>query len=154
MKHLIVLVFNLLIVFSVFSQQNLIQGYVFDEITRQPLPYANISIDDISGTVTNEEGYYKYKLFKEQPYPIDIKISYIGYENKSVTINNSHIYKIYLKGKYLPEAVVKADFIYTLLNKAYNKIPENYPDNGSRYKGFFRQTVSKEDQILYTGKHI
>lgn len=154
MKHLIFIAFNLLIVFSVFSQQNIIQGYVYDEITRQPLPYANISIDDISGTITNEEGFYKYKFFKERKYPIDIKISYIGYESKLISINNSDIHKIYLKPKesIIPEAVVKADFIYALLNKAYNKIPENYPDKGQRYKGFFRQTISRGDKILYMGE--
>jgi len=154
MKHLIVFVFNLLIVSSVFSQQNIIQGYVYDEITLKPLSYATISIDDVSGTVTNEEGYFKYKFFDERKYPIDIKISYVGYENKIISINNSNIYRIYLNPKenIIPEAVVKADFIYALLNKAYNKIPDNYPDRGSRYKGFFRQTVSNKDQIVYMGE--
>jgi len=154
MKHLILLVFNLFIVLSAFSQQNIIQGYVYDKITLKPLPYATIGIDKVSGTVTNEEGYFKYKFFDERKYPIDIKISYVGYESKLISINNSDIYKIYLNPKenIIPEAVVKADFIYALLNKAYNKIPDNYPDKGSRYKGFFRETVIKNDQIVYMGE--
>ena len=116
MKYLIVFFINLLTVFPVFSQQNIIQGYIYDGLTRQPLAYANVSIEGVLGTITNEEGFYKYKFHDERKFPIIIQISYVGYESKLVSINSPDICKNYLNPKEtaISEVVVKADFIYSL----------------------------------------
>ena len=153
MKYIILITLNLLIVFYTYSQQKIIQGYVYDKVTLQALPYASISINN-TGTITNKEGFFKFKFSGNKQYPINIKISYVGYENKHLSIKNQEIHKIYLKSKeaIIPEVIIKADFIYNLLSMAFEKIPENYPNKGSRQKGFFRQTVSKEDSIVYMGE--
>ncbi len=52
----------------------------------------------------------------------------------------------------LSEIVVEADFVTELLENTFEKIPENYPDDDSRYKGFYRQTLYKHDTIVYMGE--
>ena len=152
MKHIILITTYLLIAFPVYSQQITIQGLVYDKKTQAALPYANIIISDSQGTITNVTGYFKYKLTGN--YPIQITVSYVGYEKKTCDIRNPEIHEISVNPEeaIISEAVITADFIYTLLAKAYNNIAHNYPDKDSRYKGFFRQTVSKNDSILYMGE--
>ncbi len=38
--------------------------------------------------------------------------------------------------------------LLTLLRKAYSKIPDNYPDQPTRYKGFFQESTSNEKDSL------
>lgn len=154
MKYLIVITSYFLITLYTIAQQNYIQGYVYDEETHQALPFANISISRNAGTITNSEGYFKFKFSDLLQFPVNITISYIGYESKQIEMENNSVINVYLTPKpaMIPEATVKADFIYSLLKKAFDMIPDNYPINGQRYKGFFRQTLYKQDSIVYLGE--
>jgi hypothetical protein len=137
------------------AQENIIQGYVYDFDTHEVLPYANVCIKNSQmGTITNSEGYFKYKIPAGMNSSITIEISFIGYKSKTIKIQGKGKHDIYLKkdAQKIPEVVVKENFILTTLKKAFNRIDKNYPSEGSRCKGFLRQTVSKKDTIKYMGE--
>jgi len=77
--------------------------------------------------------------------------SSIGYEIDSIKINRySTPVSIQLTSKTysLKEVYVMPDStLFTLLKKAYNKIPENYPNQPTRYDVFFQETTSRNDSL-------
>ena len=75
--------------------QNRISGEVSDGQTNETLIGANIIIgDENNGTSTNVNG--KFTLTTNKKFPLDIVISYLGYENKILTITDSKNLKIKL----------------------------------------------------------
>lgn len=75
--------------------QNRISGEVSDGQTNETLIGANIIIEDENnGTSTNVNG--KFTLTTNKKFPLDIVISYLGYENKILTITDSKNLKIKL----------------------------------------------------------
>ena len=77
-----------------FAQTNLI-GTVFDGQTKETLIGANILISGENiGTSTNING--KFSMKTNETFPIDIKISYLGYEEKNITVQTNERLLIYL----------------------------------------------------------
>ena len=75
--------------------QNRISGEVSDGQTNETLIGANIIIEDENnGTSTNING--KFSLTTNKRFPLDIIISYLGYENKIITIKDNKSLKIKL----------------------------------------------------------
>lgn len=60
-------------------------GYLFDEMTNAPLPYASVFIESSkTGTVSNEDGFFQLGNM-DQNTPITIQ--YVGYKDKELTAN-------------------------------------------------------------------
>ncbi len=138
-----------------FSQSNVIQGYVLDKQTHEPLPFAHVVIKNTGyGTVTNKEGYFRYIIPEHKDFPVEVSVSFVGYISRHATIadSKSNIFSLQPEKAVLPEIIVEADFVNEMLEKAFKSIPDNYPDDGSRYKGFYRQTLYKEDSVVYMGE--
>ena len=77
-----------------FAQTNL-TGTVFDGQTKETLIGANILISGENiGTSTNING--KFSIKTNETFPIDIKISYLGYEEKNITVQTNERLLIYL----------------------------------------------------------
>ncbi len=77
-----------------FSQTN-IQGTVYDGQTNETLIGANIIIkSEKQGTSTNFNG--DFSISTNKKYPIELIISYLGYEKKNITVNNTNNLKIKL----------------------------------------------------------
>ena len=75
--------------------QNRISGEVSDGQTNETLIGANIIIEDENnGTSTNING--KFSLTTNKKFPLDIIISFLGYENKIITIKDNKSLKIKL----------------------------------------------------------
>ena len=75
--------------------QNRISGEVSDGQTNETLIGANIIIEDENnGTSTNVNG--KFTLTTNKKFPLDIVISYLGYENKILIITDNKNLKIKL----------------------------------------------------------
>nr|WP_321451113.1 TonB-dependent receptor [uncultured Carboxylicivirga sp.] len=93
--------FLTVILFLIFNQSNLwaqgiIQGKLYDETTNEPLIGAAIQIKDTSiGTITNEKG--EFSLENNQPLPVTLVLSYLGYTTGEIEITNESIQQIYLK---------------------------------------------------------
>jgi len=74
--------------------QHIIKGVVFDKNSKETLIGANVIIPSTSkGTMTDFDGFFQI----EAPnIPIDIEVSFIGFEKKILTINSTEAVKIYL----------------------------------------------------------
>ena len=97
----------LLIVFPVFlfSQAYTVVGVVLDSETQSPIKNVNIFIKNInSGTMTNEEGYFKLAINDLSiENKVSLSVEIIGYENRSIQVDFPDTFidmgKIFLKNK-------------------------------------------------------
>ncbi len=88
-----------------FAQQTIIKGTVFDETDQSPLPGVSILLDNETGTITNNDGSFQIKANIGD----DLVVSYIGYGEQRLTIENEETLAIYLSpGVSLNEVVVVA----------------------------------------------
>jgi hypothetical protein len=71
--------------FLVFSQQQ-ISGVLIDQKTNETLPFANIITNNNQGTITDVDGKFTIESSKKIT---EIRISYIGYESKTIPVNES-----------------------------------------------------------------
>ena len=74
--------------------QQLIKGVVYDKNSKESLIGANVIIPNSSkGTMTDFDGFFQLDV---PNLPIDIEVSYIGYEKKLITVNSTDALKIFL----------------------------------------------------------
>src|SRR5210317_1829349 len=78
------LLFLILLSSSFIHAQTQIRGKVIDINTKEPLPFATILTNTGFGELTNVEGNFLVKTLN--PFKT-IKISYVGYESKTITVN-------------------------------------------------------------------
>ncbi len=78
---------NGLFSFSSFAQSGSIKGKVIDSKTLEPLPFANVFLNNTTiGTVTDTNGDYLLKNI-EQEGAYELVISFVGYESAKVKVN-------------------------------------------------------------------
>ena len=70
-----------------------IRGFVISSKTLKPISYAEVNLNGLGKPiVTNDCGYFEYKLIEDYPYPdsIEIKVSVDGYfkQKKQISINS------------------------------------------------------------------
>ena len=94
MKYLVILFFILNI--SLFSQNIVVKGKVVDAETLQPLPSANLVIENKHlGTATEEDG--SFSLSGNIGRSDILKVSYVGYKSKEVSLQNIDLTDIIIK---------------------------------------------------------
>jgi hypothetical protein len=128
----------LLIFFSIGSvriySQN-IEGVVVDKKTKFPLSGANLRIGG-KGFVSNKLGEFRIKRVIGK-----ITISYIGYETITLNIEpqkNFYVVEMPESVHKLPEVVVNSN-ARSIVDKAFAKINQNYPQKLHTYKGFITE---------------
>ncbi|MDR2407612.1 MAG: carboxypeptidase-like regulatory domain-containing protein [Bacteroidales bacterium] len=141
-----------LVSINTFAQSIHLSGTVFDKETQ--IPISGISIhtkDNQTGTISTVKGKFSIEISisKENSY---LYFTSVGYETDSILIskaNNPLSIKLIPKTYTLKEVYIMPDStLLTLLRKAYNKIPENYPAQPTRYEGFFQESTSNEKDSL------
>ncbi|NNE28339.1 MAG: TonB-dependent receptor plug domain-containing protein, partial [Saprospiraceae bacterium] len=76
--------------------QNTLRGKVIDSTNGEPLIGASVLVDGTTeGTVTDFDGNFEFKT--ESPFPVTVMISYVGYEELPLTINDENAVKINLE---------------------------------------------------------
>ena len=81
---------------EVIDQYYTISGFVSDAATGESLIGANIiDIYSQQGTVSNEYGFFSLNLPRGW---IDVRISYLGYENQQITLELAEIFTFLLQG--------------------------------------------------------
>ena len=150
MKFLIITCFVLLPI-DIFCQTIHISGTIIDKDIRTPISMVSIfTRDNKIGILSTIKGKFSLDIpdSKLNEY---LYFSSVGYEIDSVKINqDSFPITIQLTSKTysLKEVYVMPDSsLFTLLKKAYNKIPENYPNQSTRYEVFFQESTSKNDSL-------
>ncbi|MBN1925768.1 MAG: carboxypeptidase-like regulatory domain-containing protein [Prolixibacteraceae bacterium] len=142
------------------SANNLtITGTILNNKTNEPLAYVNVAVEGTYyGSVSNENGRFKL-VIPDKLENNSISFSAIGFESKSIPINKIS-WNITVKmapAEYMiGEVTVMPDStLRTLLKRAYEKIPENYPDFPTRSSGFYRECVKQKDAgYLYISEAI
>lgn len=135
-----------------FSQTTHLSGTIFDKETQMPVSAVSIyTKDNKTGTISTLKGKFSLKIpaSKVNTY---LYFTSIGYEPDSLLISNAcNSLTIYLTPQIyvLKEVYIMPDStLLTLLRKAYQKIPENYPDQPTRYESFFQHSVFNEKDSL------
>jgi hypothetical protein len=135
-----------------FAQSIHLSGVVLDSETK--IPISGISIftkDNKTGTISTAKGIFALEVpsSKTNSY---LYFTSVGYESDSILISKADrqlSIKLTPKTYALKEVFIMPDStLLTLLRKAYNKIPENYPTQPTRYEGFFQEITSNEQDSL------
>ena len=93
LKNSITIILLLLFVQQTFAQQT-IKGVVYDKKNKETLIGANVVIPSTSkGTMTDFNGYFEIET---QKLPVEIEVSFIGFEKKTITVEGTEAIKIYL----------------------------------------------------------
>ena len=136
----------MLLTFNLGFAQTAIEGYVFDQVNHEPLPYATIGLlSDNSYTITNEDGKFRIPA----SYITDsLEVTYIGFKKKRISLSHfSTTHNLYLRPNVerLEEVTLvaspkKMDYAFDLLNslvKKYRKL-----ESVSNCKAFLTLTSS------------
>jgi CubicO group peptidase (beta-lactamase class C family) len=159
-RHLIV-IWILFLATVYVSAQNVLDlsvfGYVFDETTGKPLPYANLVMKGSNiGTVTNLKGEFNLSIstkFKND----SLKISFIGYKTNTVAISGlSRDNRIFLKEReqMLDELQVTGLSALSIIKAAIKKIPFNCYSEPYKSKGFYRVTSKKDAKYMHLSESV
>jgi hypothetical protein len=147
MKQTIFLFLLLFLFQNELAAQLFVEGSVKEAQSGNPLPFANIYLKSNSsiGTISNPEGRFLLKLPPEVSKDDHIIISFIGFENESISIQDlsGSFSNIHLRQseKLLSEIIIMPDdTLKSLLTRAFARIKLNYPQYGSLIKGFYRET--------------
>jgi len=104
-----------------FGQESIVQGVVADKSSKEPIPFANISIkNEASGTTTDALGRFKITVNSDKP--TVIIVSHINFDKKEIIVTDSLFsdsLKIYLQPKaiLLSDVVVSAGLYEQSLNE-------------------------------------
>lgn len=143
---------------TVNAQENsiTISGKIMDSSTSQPLPFTSIYIKDKQiGTTSNQEGMFIFHI--SSAYKNDtIVISSIGYESlerKAIDFKPHQIISLRLKATDLDEVLISSSASKKLtakqiVKKAYQSIPNNYPNKPYILEGFVRDLQKENDQYV------
>jgi len=141
-----------LLLFPLFSFGQILYGTVYDANTKDPLPYASVSIaNSFSGTITNEEGYFELKISEEQD---SVVISYIGYEDQLLIASKKKSpIKVYLETweVQLEEVIVRSLSPLEYLKKAITGYASTISNEPFEARGFFaeRSTLENDNSGSY-----
>lgn len=142
------------------AQTITISGKIVDAETSNPLPYAGIQLEDTGiGTTSTLSGNFKINI-PEKNIDKKMSFSYLGYKTIQIPIiklrGTNPAIRLYKEDQPLDEVIIMPDStLLTLLKKAYDKIPENYPMLPSMQKGFYRETARFDDnQYLYFSEAV
>ena len=133
-------------------------GKVVDAKTRKALSYVSVADRNI-GTVTNAEGEFTLKLKAE---PTAVTFSCLGYRTQRLTAAECKALEAEKKAVQmqassvvLSEIVVKGvDNPRQLVERAIDKIDDNYPRVPSLLRGFYRETTQKRNRFISVSEGV
>jgi len=101
--------------------QSTIKGTLTDEETGKGISFANISIDQNKGTVSDESGKFTFENIKAGDYVL--QISYVGYESlrRKINIKENEILELQIK---LKSANITAEDVVITATKTENYIKD------------------------------
>jgi len=135
-----------------------IRGRVLDRYNRQPVPFANICLVGKSiGTVANLQGNFLLKV-SSLHLQDSLGISCMGYKQLTlpVTAFLTSGQDYYLKPDIIPiqEVIIRKTNALSLLRSAIENIPRNYPPDPTLLTSFYREIVTKNDQVMAVSEAI
>ncbi len=130
------------------SQPITIQGTVIDKKTKAALQGASVRLDKYNGTITNSKGYFALTGEMEALKTKGLTVSFIGYQSRTIYFETAinHTITLEPKGNNLDELVVSTRG-KTIIEKALDKVPVNYPVKPFKITGLHRvyNTINDSD---------
>ncbi|MEE4196769.1 MAG: TonB-dependent receptor [Bacteroidales bacterium] len=121
MKQRIIFLF-LIMCFALESiAQSSISGKITHSETHEPVPFANITLNQTKGTVSNEDGIYQFTELKEGTY--NLRITYLGYETveQQITLKDNEQLTVNIA---LEPALFTADEVVITATKTENYVKD------------------------------
>ena len=150
----------MLVSFSIYAQtdqsqlQYSVSGTVVDAETGRPLQYVGVSFTGMRyATVTNSDGAFTLKSATE---PETVDFTLLGYKTvRMIFPKDGTPLKVKMpKGDLtLDGALVIAD-PYSVLQRAIEKIRDNYPNQPELFDCFYRETVQKKHRYVYVSEAV
>ncbi len=131
----------------------LLRGRVYGNDTREPLPNANITVQQANvSSITNQDGYFSIRV-PASSRNMQLIIHYLGYENKEIPVltlidnPNNHI-SLTPSPIELSELLVVSGDGTKLVREALQRIPENYAADPNMMVAFYREAVKKSSNYI------
>ena len=135
------------------------KGKIIDRISGEPLQFVNIQLKNSGiGSISGENGYFRLKIPANHIHDI-VLISCLGYENQEIpisSINRNIVIELKPIDYRIGEVIIMPDTtLLSLLEKAFKKIPVNYPNYPTKLKGFYRETIkTTKNNYLYFAEAV
>ncbi len=123
-------------------------GKVVDSNSNSALPFATIeAMGSNTATVTNIDGEFTIKIEKTADVS-QLKISYIGFQNKVVDLSNFLAQKPYTveleqSSIQLKQVTIRPKDAMELISDVLDNIRNNYSDEPMMMRGFYRETIQR-----------
>jgi hypothetical protein len=123
-------------------------GKVVDSGTHRSLPFATIeALGSNTATVTNIDGNFTIKIDRNSTVS-QLKISYIGYQNKTVNLadfEGDSPYNVELAESsiQLKQVTIRPKDAMELINNVLYNIRVNYSERPMMMRGFYRETIER-----------
>lgn len=150
MKYTLIAVATLLCI-AAQSQTKTIEGTVYYEETKEPVPFAYVKLQGVAyGTVTEYDGTFSLKI-PSKYFDSILEFSYVGLKTYELELHNySQPVKIYMKTDvtelYTVVVSAKRDLNpKSVLKKALRAIPDNYVNQPFNLEGYYREYVKEND---------
>jgi len=135
-----------------------VNGVVKDNQNRRTLEYVNISVPGTNiGTVTNSDGGFTIKIPAERKNSV-VEFSYLGYLNTSIPVNGQNISELTVwltpNTNILEEVIIWGQDPLLLVEKAIDKIPDNYSKKHGMLTCFYRETAQKGQRYINISEAI
>lgn len=135
--------------------QKVLSGEVTSKETKEPLPFATVSIKGTSiGVVTNDLGEFDLNINKTL-FNDSLMISILGYKTMVIpvrSINDTKKLKVQLEEEtiLLTEVTIseREQTPKDIINKVIKNIKENYPQNNFVLEGFYRDYKKENDKYV------
>lgn len=127
------------------AQEITLKGLVQEAKTKEVVPFAHIGISGSNlGTVSNADGQFMLKVPQSFAYST-LQVSFMGYETYKIKlsqISNRQNIVILLKESslMLDKVTVSTETPAQIVEKAYQNIPQNFPNTNTLYTGFYRES--------------
>ncbi|MGB0366815.1 MAG: hypothetical protein ACPGC8_04175 [Flavobacteriaceae bacterium] len=121
--------------------QNNFKGQLLDAASKRPIPFGHFSYENHKGFILDEQGNFTTESKLQE---IRVKISAIGYKNKTVNLSAINKNKIYLtpKTEHLNEVILDfEDPVKSIIKKVVRNIPLNYPTQQEQVYCHYRQNT-------------
>lgn len=156
-RALIIFLFLISLLTSVNAQNIVVEGTIRNIKSNEPIAFANIYLKtSYLGTVSNEKGYFKIVIPQDQKND-SLAFSHIGYKSKTLIIPNSNaVLKIFLEENEtsLNEVIVIGYTANSIIEKAINRVPNNYNQKPYNSKGFYRVTSQKDNNYIHLSEAV
>ncbi len=121
-----------------------IRSQLLDSTTKQPIAFADIQIaNSLKGTISNAEGYFSLITDNLND---SLIVSYLGYKYKKLSVSeiffdSTSYILLSPKDFTISQIDVMGYRAEKLIEKAMQKIPENYLNVAAAYKAYFREMI-------------